>query len=75
MSSSVCGGPLAIPGSRDGGRCGRPGQATNHFELESIEALVEYEVQTDIDLTPSRGARVGGVAVVLTTVLLYVVFW
>ena len=28
-----------------------------------------------IDLTPSRGARAGGVLVVLATALLYAVFW
>ena len=36
---------------------------------------VVYETASDIDLTPSRGARVGGVVVALTTVALYIVFW
>jgi SSS family solute:Na+ symporter len=36
---------------------------------------VEYEAKGDVDLTPSRGARVGGVLVVLATVGLYIVFW
>ena len=36
---------------------------------------VVYETASDIDLTPSRGARWGGVFVALTTVALYIVFW
>ncbi|MGB1657845.1 MAG: solute:sodium symporter family transporter, partial [Longimicrobiales bacterium] len=36
---------------------------------------VVYETVSDIDLTPSRGARWGGVFVALTTVALYIVFW
>jgi SSS family solute:Na+ symporter len=43
--------------------------------IRPLTTPVRYEVQTDIDLTPSRGARIGGVVVVLMTVLLYVVFW
>ena len=36
---------------------------------------VVYETASDIDLTPSYGARLGGVAVVISTFALYVVFW
>jgi SSS family solute:Na+ symporter len=36
---------------------------------------VTFETTSTMDLTPSRSARVGGVIVVATTVLLYVVFW
>ncbi|KPJ82916.1 MAG: sodium transporter [Gemmatimonas sp. SG8_23] len=36
---------------------------------------VTYEAKSDIDLTPSRGARIGGVVVVLATVALYLTFW
>tara|TARA_Y100001968_G_C18835284_1_gene471005 strand:- start:263 stop:445 length:183 start_codon:yes stop_codon:yes gene_type:complete len=36
---------------------------------------VVYNTVSDIDMTPSRGARMGGVFVALTTVALYVVFW
>tara|TARA_Y100000780_G_scaffold225577_1_gene238318 strand:+ start:274 stop:1800 length:1527 start_codon:yes stop_codon:yes gene_type:complete len=36
---------------------------------------VVYQTASDIDLTPSRGARVGGVFVALSTLALYVVFW
>ena len=36
---------------------------------------VVYTTQSNLDLTPSRSARVGGVAVVAAVVGLYVVFW
>ena len=36
---------------------------------------VVYNTVSDIDMTPSRGARMGGVFVALTTVALYAVFW
>ena len=36
---------------------------------------VVYETASDIDLTPSRGARWGGIFVALATVALYIVFW
>jgi SSS family solute:Na+ symporter len=40
-----------------------------------LAAPVKFATASGIDLTPSRGARVGGVFVVATTVLLYIVFW
>ena len=36
---------------------------------------VRFSTSSDIDLTPSRGAQIGGVVVVVATVLLYIVFW
>lgn len=36
---------------------------------------VEYPTQSDIDLTPSPGAKIGGVTVLVMTVALYIVFW
>jgi SSS family solute:Na+ symporter len=36
---------------------------------------VVYEPRGDVDLTPSNGARIAGIGVVVTTVLLYIVFW
>jgi len=35
---------------------------------------IEFRRNTDIDLTPSRGARTAGVVVILLTLLLYVIF-
>lgn len=40
-----------------------------------LSTPVRYESVSDIDMTPSPGARLGGIAVVATTVVLYVVFW
>jgi SSS family solute:Na+ symporter len=40
-----------------------------------LSAPVRFATASGIDLTPSRSARVGGVLVVIATVLLYVVFW
>ena len=42
---------------------------------QPLTTPVQYAAQSDIDLTPSKGSRGGGVVVVFTTVLLYVVFW
>ncbi len=36
---------------------------------------VVYTTRGDVDLTPSQGAKVGGVVVVVMTVLLYIAFW
>ncbi len=40
-----------------------------------LVAPVTFETHSDLDLTGSRSAKVGGWIVVATTILLYVVFW
>lgn len=40
-----------------------------------LAAPVTFETRTDLDMTGSRSARVGGWLVVAATVVLYVVFW
>ena len=40
-----------------------------------LAAPVTFTTASDIDLTPSKGAKVGGIVVVAVTVLLYIVFW
>ena len=40
-----------------------------------LDSPVQFATDSSIDLTPSRGARVGGCVVVALTVTLYVVFW
>ena len=43
--------------------------------LQTTERPAEMPESPDLDLTPSRGARLGGVALVLATVVLNAVFW
>jgi len=43
--------------------------------IKPLEKPVEFPVRTDIDLRPSRLAKLFGLAVVIVTVGLYIIFW
>jgi len=43
--------------------------------VKPLEKAVEFPVKTDIDLTPSSGAKVFGIGVVIVTIGLYIIFW
>ena len=43
--------------------------------LKPLTEPVKLPEREDIDATPSSGARIAGVAIIVATVVLYIIFW
>ena len=43
--------------------------------IKPLTEPVKLPVREDIDVTPSSGAKFAGIAIIVITIILYVVFW
>jgi SSS family solute:Na+ symporter len=43
--------------------------------IKPLTEPVNLPVREDLDVTPSSGAKLAGIAIIIVTIILYVIFW